>query len=544
MPQNEFAKDSTFPKVKFKVVRDTGKAKHGIKLFQFWDKLPAEKQELVVVKIYRLWPICDLKAIDPRATIEWDTMRGKIPFPAEEYETAFMHKYGSGEWKVMLTESGVQGAVMIAFFSAIDMDNYPPLLDYRTLLHGNFKNQDYIKWLERQPGLKLPWTSTVSEAEEQEQQDKMNVADKMADGLLSQQAHLIDKLDEAHEELRTTKRGPTAEEAATNKAVEVMADAASRGIGMVADQAKILATATAPSFDPVALFKVGMEARGSDSGIMALVPLILSSQEKQTEAMRQMHHETIEFLSKRDEEDDAPAPANGNVPAVQEDRRSFMSEMKEMTEFAEMMGFKRGAENPPAPAGAGWLDKIGSAIAGNPMIVIAGLALVTNLLSKSPQSATEVLAKAGVPAGSLPPIPGVPAAATPVPPKPSATEELNKFLEFLTPHFLHHYADPELDGYTFAADIHTIVQTSTGLQIVAGGPATPRGRQEYENMKAAGIQQFDQIIRNWPGIWNSISSSSHGPEMNAYTKFLREFFDYDRWAQQQVQPKVTTMRPS
>ena len=191
MLSTEFAKGTSLPKTKFKVVRDTGKTKNAVKFFQFWEKIPPEKRDLAIVKVYRLWPICDVKAVDPKATLEVETMRGEIPFPSDEYETAFLYKFGSGEWKVLLSEDGVTGAVMIAFFSAIDMENHPPKLDYRTLLHGNFKNQDYIKWLERQPNVKLPWTSAVSEAEEQEQEEEMTVASQLTEVITSQNAHVI-----------------------------------------------------------------------------------------------------------------------------------------------------------------------------------------------------------------------------------------------------------------------------------------------------------------------------------------------------------------
>jgi hypothetical protein len=557
MPSVEWAK-SSFPVPKFRTVKDTGTSKNAPKFFQYWAKLPADKQDLVVVKVYRLWPVCDLKAINPTATIEWDTMTGKIPFPAEEYETAFMHKYGSGEWKVLLTESGVSGIVAQCLFSAIDLNNHAPRLDYRTLVQGNFKNQDYIKWLERQPNLKLPWTSTQSEAEEQEHEEEMNVATQLTEGILSQNQHLIEKLDEAHEELRESKhapQGPTLEDKAAAKVLDVYADSAKAAVGMVVEQAKTLATAAAPSFDPVALFKVGMEARGSDNG-MAMVQLILASQAQTMEQVQKMHHETIEFLSKRDEEEPQPIERGVVATAEPENRRSFLSEIKEMTEFAEMMGFKRGAAAENTATGPTWMDKIGSAIAGNPGLAVAGLTLIANIFynmrSQNPISPQDAL-KVANSNGSLPGATPSPAAATPGQPQtPTPAQqqaEFEKFMEFLTPHFLNHYNpdNPETNGYTFAEDLQTLTVTPSGMmQVVTGGSMTPAGRNEYEKMRNAGLAGLDKVFRAWPGIWSVISNSPHSPtNPTHYTKFIQEFLAYDQWSQQaSAASKVSTIRPS
>lgn len=515
-----------------------------------------EEMAKAVLHFYREYPAIDRRLADPNAKPKliklfdnsedstWEHSKDWAEYILQNREWG-----GSGKYKVMVTELGIPGCISMSKFKLEDSE-YPPRVDPRVLIMGHPDNQGYIEGL-RAEGKRLPGDDPEADRIEREEEEEMTVATEVVGVLKDELSHQREvaneaqrKVDEAHEKLREVRhaQGPSAESVAQGQVTGLAVEGAKAVIGMVTDQAREISRASAPSFNPVELFKVGMEARGGDNG-MAIVQLVLGQQRDTMATIEKMHHETIEFLSKRDEEDDTPAPTNGTV-AVQEDRRSLMSEIKDMTEFAEIMGFKRaGSENPPAPAGGGWLDKIGAAIAGNPMIVIAGLALVTNLLSKSPQSATDVLARAGVPPGTLPPIPGVPAAATPGPPQPSPTEQLNKFLEFLRPHFLNHFSSPDLDGYTLAADIHSINETPAGLQVVAGGPSTIRGRQEYQNMKGAGIEQFDQIIRNFPPIWNSISTSSHGPDMGSYTKFLKEFFDYDRWALQQVQPKVTTMRP-
>jgi hypothetical protein len=516
-------------------------------LFKWGESFNAEQNGRAVWHVYRDWPVINLELVGkqkPKLIVQL----GPLPFAAAEWESYFLRNQewgGSGSYKVICTETGLPGCISMSKFTIEDGD-YPPIVDPKSLVVGHPDNAGFITGL-RSKGIRIPGDDPEADRTQREEEEEMNIATPLLESQIRQNERLVGKLEETQDELRDLKRndGPSTESVATNQAVKVIAEGAKAAIDMVSEQHRTMSQAQAPAFNPLDVAKFIVDSRGGDSGL-AIAKMFVDHSEKQMEAVRAMQHETIEFLSKRDEEE-TPAPAAAIERSDESPRKSLMQEMKDTIEFAELLGFKRAgaAADNPAPKEAGWFDKVMNAIVSNPPIMITGgmiLAnLVYNLRADKPQDPKEALAKAAALTGGTVP------AATPTP-APASGPDPNyiAFMEMLTPHFLLHYSGRdrdgnELNGFTLAEDLHTMTPSN---QLITGGPRTPQGRENYESIFKAGQVRFDQALRQWPAIWNSISNNPHGPTDPArYSKFLQEFFSYDQWSSQHS-PKVTPMRPS
>lgn len=530
--------------------------------FEKWlCSFPAEARPRVTLSFYRDFPRINLKQI-PGEQYERRIFFYESSLDADQrvfrddfnLRTFVLHNEewgGEGEYRVLCNEQGVKGAIGMTEFTLEDPD-YPPRVDLRAVVQGWPRNQGFIRSL-RAKGVRLPGDNPALDEAEQQEQDDMNIAHQVSElaqpliqDTLRRNERLEERLETVTEQIRESRQGPSAESVATNKGIEVMAQATGKAMDMVTDQARAIAIAAAPTYNPVELFKTGLEAgnSGKNDNSLAIAQLFVSSNEKALAQIRDMHHETMETVTKllesREQEPEA-SPAR-EAGAMDE----FDREFERVQRFAKLFGWERTPrlENAaPAAKEPGLFDKVGKFLAENPMMALAGLGLLANIVynfrSATPVSPQAALEAAGVPKGALPPLPGQPEQAAPQPPAPNqAQANLNNFLEFLTPHFLAHYNDTSkqgYDGYTFAADLHTMVETPSGTQLVPGTPATVLGRQQYENLVKAGPEMFDRLIRNWPPIWSVISKNPTTPsDPQHYAKFFAEFFSYDQYAKKEA----------
>jgi len=538
----EFAKDYSLPKVKFRSVRDTGKSRNAQKFFQYWDAIPEGKRDLAKVKIYRLWPVCDVKAVNANATIEWDTLTGAIPFPVDEYETAFLHKYGSGEWNVLMTEEGVSGVVMEGYFSAIDLERYPPKIDFRTLLRGNFKNQDYVKWLERQPGLQLPWT--IDPARQEEEQN-MNVAGEAISKLVESHERQADKIIELVEDKidsQTEQQQQSIESTAANEAMKMVTNTANTIVeGMAKQMDKVIEQSGKQVINPKEILESVVEVadklRGPDTTTGVF------------EKLFELQREETKYWRERAE---ASAPVSSEPQASGIDL--LLEEGQKFKQLGDLFGWtgrrQRNDDEPPrqieAPAKEHWLDILGRKLAENPALAITGVFALTNLAQTF--------------MGRGKPVEEVQKLATQVngqltgqnQPPPNGDQErqraqLQNFLRAIEPLFLKHFFDPaneELNGYSFAEDFLTAKPgLNAQLEFTPQGAMTELGQQQYNQIRAGGPIQFDRIVRDYPPIWNLVQGN-----MPKYQQFLKDFFEFPeaaaRAAEERAKKVATVQQPN
>jgi hypothetical protein len=537
--------------------------KMSLAAFEKWLRsFDEESRNRVTLSLYRDWPRINLKQI-PGEQYErriyfyeasLDSVRAVFDenFSFREFVLRDPNFGGEGEYRMLCNEQGVKGAIGSTEFTIEDVD-YPPRVDVRSVVLGWPRNEGFIKGL-RAKGIRIPGDNPALDQIEQEEHEEMNIAQPLLDATIRRSEKLEETVDELKEQVREARTSATSTEPrvrdhAEMEGIRVMGEAARESNRMVADTAREISKATAPSFDPIALFKVGMEANTRTDNSLAVAQLFIQSNERALQQVHDMHKETMEVMKQILERDEEP-----EVTAVQKSESgSAMDEldreMERLERMAKYFGWKRpgtaenGASNAPVVA-PGFFDKIGKWVSENPMMGLAALALGANIVynfrSGTPIPPDKALEAAGVPKGTLPAVHGQPAATAPAPDQTqqAAQENWKAFMTFITPHFLAHYTDQanaDLNGYTFAADIHTLVETPSGMQIVSGTPATILGRTQYENIVKQGPMVFDKWLRAWPPIWSVISKNPTTPaNPEHYQKFFAEFFSYDQFAKKEA----------
>lgn len=510
-----FAKDYTLPKPKFKIVRDAGTLKNAVKLFEYWSKIPESKHELIRVRVYRLWPLIDMKKIDPKAQKYEREWIGAIPFRPEECYDAFLKEFGSGEWRVDLYEANIDGPIMQASFSSIDRDNFPPKVDYRTIIHGPFANKDYIQWLERQPGLDLPWTKTP---EQEQEKNDMNVAGVLVDVLNKQNERLEQKAEKLEEKVEALQQAEEEDEdAAEEEEVQsVSSTVLATGLRMIEKQVDRITTESAKSYDPIAVAKsvidMTQQMRGnSDTGMM---PLLMEMMKQQV-ASAEKHTETMREEAKFWREKAMATPVqNGGEPPKLTDQLEQLTTFKALAR--ELFGRDRAPEREPVPEKPGLLESL----VQNPAflnVLNNGFMLLVQALA--PKTAADPNALRTALNGQPPP---QQAQAGPQPVEMTeqqrAQQMTMQFFKLIEKPFLAHFFDTEqqgLDGYTFGHAMH--------CEFVHGGIPTQNGRAQYVMIRDQWGLRFDQLIRQYPPMWEMLQGN-----VPKYTKFLEEFFNYDQ----------------
>ena len=143
---------SSFPAPKYFRVFDNPIRKNAILFFKYWAMLPPEKAELSRVKIYRTWPRIDLRLVEPELkSHSWDVIDGPIPFDPNDYQNWFLEHYRSGNWLCQMYELRARPEAEIkvteCFFEAQELAEYPPRVDYDTVLWDHPDNEPYERYL-------------------------------------------------------------------------------------------------------------------------------------------------------------------------------------------------------------------------------------------------------------------------------------------------------------------------------------------------------------------------------------------------------------
>jgi hypothetical protein len=114
-------------------------------MLAYWQGLAPQFQPRVTGYLYRLWPICDLKTLDPSAK----TNIAKFT-RAPESKKAILREFGTGEYDLKLTDldQSRNGQICTSRFSFLESyADYPPILDVRTLDLNRKENRSYVEWL-------------------------------------------------------------------------------------------------------------------------------------------------------------------------------------------------------------------------------------------------------------------------------------------------------------------------------------------------------------------------------------------------------------
>ncbi len=112
--------------------------------FDYWHSLTKDQADRCTVKIYRLWPVIDMK-IGGKTSGEIARIDGPNPYDSERFKEEVLHQHGSGDYRFILQENGVTGLITQCFLKVRDMEFHPPRIDPRTLLLSDPQNASFIE---------------------------------------------------------------------------------------------------------------------------------------------------------------------------------------------------------------------------------------------------------------------------------------------------------------------------------------------------------------------------------------------------------------
>jgi hypothetical protein len=132
--------------------------------FLYWSQVDSTLPNRGTVYVYRTWPVINRQAVDPEAHKYIDKMDKAFPDPLQ-WRQEMLHRYGSGNYKLILNDAGGStksvGQTMIADLRDSD---YPPVIEnLDELVMDDPANQSFLESL-RQKGI-LPGENTLAQTE-------------------------------------------------------------------------------------------------------------------------------------------------------------------------------------------------------------------------------------------------------------------------------------------------------------------------------------------------------------------------------------------
>ena len=534
---NRTLKGQTFPTSKFKFSADTPSGKNAVRFFQYWKNLDPELAQLASVKIYRLWPVIDLMLVEPdRKHVAVDIIDGPMPFDRpEDYQQWFIDRYKSGEWKCVLNEAQVDGAIAEAVFSAIDPDILPEV-DLRTVVWGNVKNRDFRRQLEAR-NVRIPGDNPEQEKADKQQQEQEQMENSAVSALADQNRQLMEQNKELTDKVMDHKQ-PTATPEPSGDQFAMRST-----IGLVVDVSKELVKQSGQGLNPAQMMDstctmiekvTNLTKQDNLTPMMEMMRMSMDSQNKileQSQAALQRQHE-LELAR-------INAAAKAPETAVAKIEKSFIEQLREYKEIGELLGVggkRRSHDDDDEPKKPGWLELLlqnGPQIVGPLTPILLGLAtrfgLMPNPPAAPPQTAVQQQPGPPQPPNPLQQLANQIAANLP----PELHQYVPLIMALEKPFAAKFTLQPGPDGYGLAEFVRC-----EGL----GGDETPKGRADYMMIKEQLGPKFDGegpdrklvgwpfmlLVRAHPNLWAMVQSVPRPLET-----FMTEFFTYDEMIQKE-----------
>lgn len=511
--------------------------------YEYWASIPEELHELIEVRSYRCWPIVNLQLVEPeRRDYAWEFIEGKCPFDPDNFESQIMSRpgYGSGEYRFDLKEKGGQDIVISTYVKAIDLNLYPPVLDYKTLVQCD-ANKQFVRSLRRQ-NIPIPWDDP-----DDKENDDMAGSGELVTAALGAIKDLSQSAIQANKEAAEAKvdaiqaqldqhdedddldnlDGPSPALEAQKAGFQMVTHAATAAIDMMARHA-------GAQFNPIELMKAAKEMMGGGAELGMLVGAVQAQGDK----MLQMQKEQFDFM--RTLMTDRPQPVS--------QLDTLLQSAQQLKSLRELMGWGDDEDREPAAAVVPAVAKVpekplGQVIGENIVPIMGGLtticALIANVIHNMKASGPQQLrnpaedmlrAQQANPAAQMMQQPGMPPQMQPPPPQPQQAPDLmtlaRAYIVKVSDAMKHHFFDPGFNGYTFAEYVRS---DRTG----AGDNA--QGLQAYGTIKETlGREKFEQLIRE-SDIWPQLQGMPQ-----KFKLFMDEFFGYEEWNSQQPAQETAT----
>jgi hypothetical protein len=519
-------KKSTFPRP----------PRYNMKPFQLerWVRSFSEDQKgRLKMHLYREWPVIDKRLVGDRKPGCIVTFEGDFPFEPDE-DTPGIVDYilqnqeygGAGDYKIMVNEEGVYGALGMTKWSNRD-SHFPPIVDPNIVVVGDPQNKDYCSGL-RARGIQLRGDDPEAFEKEQEKKTEMNFAQAAFESVNRQNDKLTEKLEDLTEKLDERNDEPDETETIGTEVFRA-------GLRMVEKQVDRVSASQATAFNPIEVTKAAVDlaekiTKGNDQGgilqiiqanansTQLILQSIIDNQRKETEYWRDQ-------AMRRDRAEEKANQPRDLISVGEE-----LVKLKAMT--TELFGrprIEREENHAPQPPQKNWLETMMDH-PQFPQLISAGFGAVTTILQlmrNQPQALPAAQPAAnGAPTqdalrSALNGQPGQQQvqqpAATQTPAEEEARRQHMQFMQTIERHFVAHFFDTvqdNLNGYTFAYAMH--------CEFVHGGGPTENGRRNYMTIRDVWKDNFDKAIRNYPPIWNQVQGNQAH-----YTQFMAEFMRYD-----------------
>ncbi len=473
------------------------------KFFAYVRSIPLDKLHRVTLAFYRYLPIVDMTEGGTKAKYI-DIIPGEShQFHDEQWEKVILHLYGSGNYGCYLNEVNRAIVRCLKINTKWDLENYPPIIDPKTLDENHPNNKSYIQYL-RQKGIQLPSQIDQSTIEEQKMQaSAIETLTNTVANLASRQMTPVPQVQSAAEKLTL--------------------EGAAAVISMVKDNAHMNAQKDTTQADPITLVNTILSAaremnggggnKGPDPVFMAILQDTQRRSEKLEERLWESQKEQNRLMERM------MAPASSPPSMVDEFER-----LAKIKDAAKSL-FGGGEEEAPTPHGSGgWKQMLAENL---PVLVQGAFGLVDRFQSAAVSiAAANAAAKAGIPVQqAVAQAQATAAASNPQPEQPPINvppgmniEQLRQYhhmLGSITGPILNHMRD-EQNGHTFAEWF------IGGNGMIAYRRVAGLGKEQKPDGKiAVNIEPLMTVIKTYPPLWNEVGVIE--PE---FRQFLTQFIEF------------------
>lgn len=494
-----------------------------------------EQQGRAIIHLYRNWPVIDKRLVGERKEHLIAKFDGRFPYEQTE-EVPNVVEFikqndewgGSGDYKIMVNETGIPGALSMSEFSFRDR-HYPPVIDPRILVVGDPENKGYLESL-RARGIVIPGDDPAKFRESEEERSQMNLAEAAFHTMSKQNDRLTEQVKELSEEIHNSEP----EESVTE---EIGKEIFRTGVRMLEKQVDRVSASQATAFDPIQVTKAAFELveklkpvpapASNEAGVLAIVQTMYDGQLKFQQSLLVAQQEETKYWR-----DMLMMRINNPQGQNAGDLKGTAQGLLELKTIArELFGREPREHAEPQPPGKNWIEtllehpafpQMASGLFGLATTLVTALRPQPGAPAQIPPTTTQLqTALTTPPAGTAPPATTQPPAVDP------AQEEARKnhlaFMEVMEKPFIAHFYDTiqeQLNGYTFAYAMH--------CEFVHGGIPTENGRKNYLTIRDVWGPNFDKALRQYVPIWSQVQGN-----IGKYTEFLKQFMNYDQFEKEQ-----------
>lgn len=487
----------------------------------WWHALTTEQLEKLIVYVYRQWPVCDAKIADPDADSNIEKITGPCPFTADNWRMDILTRYQSGSYCFYVKEGAVQRWTIYAS-DIVDLVNYPPLIDYKTLMLSAPANKDFVRWA-RQRNL-------IANSEEND-----GMANAAVDRLVDQSDRLVNRVIELSD--RQTPAPTDVDTSAQLAGMEMIQRAGERALDVAMKSADRLAEMNSKANDPLELVKAFTDMSSTlhgnsnkeDDRVTRLMESMLEDSRKRADRledeMREMRRERRNGGEGGEGEGGEPRGLLARLQARLEDKllesldgkaagESSAAEQSSASGSTGKDSFKtmlleQAFKQLPQMIGPGGITGL----------LANGVALIQAARGAAPAPGTTA-PLAGAQPDQLNPAQAKPATAMPnngfPPPVLTGNQVMDELISTtwqMAPTLLFHLHSEDRNGYTFA---RWLIDSSAN------------GRQNFNYMKEAGKDDLLKMIELYPPLDEALKKT---PEKR--NAFIDEMLRLDEWEKEQ-----------